>query len=126
MSEGFVYFLKCVVQGQCYTYIGATVDLDHRLRQHNKELVGGAQATSIQVERGGKWERVCHVRNFPSWNACLQFEWRWKQLSRKLGGRMHPVEKRMTALNQLLALDRPTSKAILYSEWPVPPEVVYS
>jgi hypothetical protein len=29
----------------------------------------------------------------------------------------------MKALKQLLALERPTSKAIAYSEWPSPPEV---
>jgi len=46
----FVYLLlSSATRGQ-QTYIGATVDLDHRLRQHNKEIKGGAHATSIQVE----------------------------------------------------------------------------
>jgi hypothetical protein len=30
----------------------------------------------------------------------------------------------MIALHQLLNLERPTSKAKAYSEWPAPPEVV--
>ena len=34
----FVYLLECTDGA---TYVGATVDLDHRLRQHNKELKGG-------------------------------------------------------------------------------------
>ena len=122
MSEGFVYFLMSTKGA---TYIGATVDLDHRLRQHNREIKGGAVATSRRVLNGETWTRICHVRNFPDWSACLQFEWRWKQLSRKLPSSMKPLDRRMTALNQLLALERPTTKAIPYSEWPVPPETVF-
>jgi structure-specific endonuclease subunit SLX1 len=103
--------------------VGATVDLDHRLRQHNKEIKGGARATSAQVERGETWERVCHVAGFPTWNAALQFEWRWKQITRKLPARMEPLERRIQALKMLLALERPTSKATPYAEWPTPPQV---
>jgi structure-specific endonuclease subunit SLX1 len=106
------------------TYIGSTIDLDRRLKQHNKLLSGGARATGIQVERGESWDRVCHVKNFPDWTACLQFEYRWKQLSRKYPLKMNPVERRLRALKDLLALERPTTKSIPYSEWPVPPEIV--
>ena len=66
------------------TYVGATVDVDRRLRQHNKEIKGGAHATGIKVNQGKIWERACYVQGFPDWQAALQFEWRWKQLSRKL------------------------------------------
>ena len=118
----FVYLLlSSATRGQ-QTYVGATVDLDHRLRQHNKEIKGGAHATSIQVEKGELWERVCHVAGFPTWQAALQFEWRWKQLSRKLSG--DPLTKRIQALNQLLTLEQSTSKAVPYAEWPLPPRVV--
>jgi hypothetical protein len=30
----------------------------------------------------------------------------------------------MTALKQLIALERPTTKAAAYSEWPSPPKVI--
>jgi len=122
MSEGFVYFLQCSNKS---TYIGATIDLDRRLKQHNRELAGGARVTSMQVLKGEKWERICHVNNFPDWNTCLQFEWRWKQLSRKYSLKMDPLERRLRALKELLALDKPTTKAITYSEWPVPPEIMF-
>jgi structure-specific endonuclease subunit SLX1 len=103
--------------------VGATVDLERRLRQHNKELKGGAHATSIQVLKGEVWTRAAHVSGFPDWQSALQFEWRWKQLSRKLPLKMNPLERRIKALKELLALERPTSKAIAYKEWQSAPEV---
>ena len=106
------------------TYIGATVDLDRRLRQHNKEIKGGAHATGIKVAKGEQWIRAAHVNGFPDWQAALQFEWRWKQLSRKFPVKMLPLERRLQALHMLLNLERSTSKAKAYIEWPVPPEVI--
>lgn len=105
------------------TYVGATVDLERRLRQHNKEIKGGAHATGSKVEKGENWVRACHVSGFPDWSSALQFEWRWKQISRKLPQKMYPLERRMIALKQLLALERPTSKAMAYTEWPSPPQI---
>ncbi len=118
----YVYLLESTNKS---TYVGATVDLDKRLRQHNKEIKGGATATSIKVNKGETWQRVCHVEGFPTWNAALQFEWRWKQLSRKITDKkMRPLEKRVIALQELLSLERPTTKAVAYSEWETPPKVV--
>jgi len=107
------------------TYVGATVNLDRRLRQHNKEIKGGAYATGAKVLKGEIWIRAVHVEGFPDWQSALQFEWRWKHLSRQVSGSIHPLKRRMIALKQLLNLDRPTSKAKLYSEWPEPPKVVF-
>ena len=121
MSSFHVYLL---VSTSGATYVGATVDLDRRLRQHNKEIKGGAHATGMKVEQGENWVRAAHVSGFPDWPAALQFEWRWKQLSRKLPVKMNPLERRMKALKDLLSLERPTSKAVAYTEWPAPPEVV--
>jgi structure-specific endonuclease subunit SLX1 len=116
----FVYLLTST-NGN--TYVGATVDLERRLRQHNKEIKGGAHATGIKVSQGETWVRAAHVAGFPDWQAALQFEWRWKQLSRKLPLKMNPLERRIKALKELLNLERSTSKAIAYTEWPTPPEV---
>jgi structure-specific endonuclease subunit SLX1 len=116
----YVYLL---VSTSGNTYVGATMDLNRRLRQHNKEIKGGARATGIKVAQGDTWTRAAHVSEFPDWQAALQFEWRWKQLSRKLPVNMNPLERRMQALKQLLALERPTSKAKAYSEWETPPKV---
>lgn len=116
----FVYLL---VSSSGSTYVGATVDLNRRLRQHNKEIKGGAHATGVKVAQGETWIRAVHVSGFPDWQAALQFEWRWKQLTRKLSIKVYPLERRIVALKQLLALERPTSKALAYSEWCSPPEI---
>ena len=119
----YVYLLESTDKA---TYVGATIDVDRRLRQHNKEIKGGAHATSTKVLKGEVWSRVCYVKNFPSWVAALQFEWRWKQLSRKLPLSMVPVDRRKKALGQLLALERPTSKSVAYTEWEILPEIIWT
>lgn len=107
------------------TYVGATVDLDRRLRQHNKIIKGGAHATSMKVNAGQLWERACYVEGFPDWQAALQFEWRWKQISRKLSNKLFPLKRRMIALKELLSLTSSTSKAIPYSQWNSPPNIIF-
>jgi len=120
MSESFVYLL---VSTNGATYVGATIDLERRLRQHNKELKGGAHATGIKVGQGETWTRAAHVSGFPDWQSTLQFEWRFKQLSRKLPIKMKPLERRLRALKMLLELPQSTTKAIPFKEWLVPPKV---
>ena len=98
----FVYFIEAT-NGN--TYIGATVDLDKRIRQHNKEITGGATATSIQVNKGEVWSYVCYIKNCPTWNAALQCEWRWKKISRQIQMEkpyQNPKERRLEALKKLL------------------------
>ena len=123
MSQNFyVYLLESTNNS---TYVGATIDLDRRLRQHNKEIKGGAVATSNKVVKGEDWKRVCHIEGFPTWQAALQFEWAWKYYSRKLSKKMFPLERRRQALDTLLSLERPTSKAIPYDEWEQPIKVIW-
>ena len=121
----FVYFIQST-NGS--TYIGATIDLDKRIRKHNKEIKGGATATSIKVSQGEVWSYVCYVENFPDWQAALQFEWRWKQISRQIQKSkpsQKPIERRLEALEKLLKLDKSTSKAKPYTEWEIPPNIVH-
>ena len=118
------FFVYLLLSSDNSTYIGSTIDLDRRLRQHNKEIKGGAYATGSKVDKGETWVRVAHIEGFPDWKSALQFEWRWKQLTRKLTIKAKPIHKRIIALKQLLTLDKPTSKAKLYTEWENPPKVV--
>jgi predicted GIY-YIG superfamily endonuclease len=97
----FVYLLESTNHN---TYVGATVDLEHRLRQHNGEIKGGAVATSKKVKKGETWTRVCHIEGFPTWSE---------------------ADRRRQASDNLLALERPTSKAMAYDEWETPIKVVW-
>jgi structure-specific endonuclease subunit SLX1 len=117
-KEFFVYLLES--SSKHATYVGATVNLERRLRQHNKELSGGAHATGAKVARGETWHRACHVTGFPTWQAALQFEWRFKQLTRRERSDVNqtPLERRKAALQKLLNLAQSTSKAIPYAAWP--------
>jgi structure-specific endonuclease subunit SLX1 len=109
------------------TYVGATTDPDRRLRQHNKEISGGARATGISVQQGLTWQRACYIKGIPEWRSALQIEWRWKHI-----GRTHykhirnPIHRRLYSLKTLLSLDKPTEKAIPYDAYPNgPPEIVW-
>lgn len=87
------------------TYVGATIDPDRRLRQHNGELVGGAQAT-----KGRAWKRRFLVGGFIGEKAALRFEWRWKYLTRQAPGDSF-IERRSHALSLLLS-DFPFAEVI--------------
>ncbi len=95
------WYCYCLQSSNGGTYVGATVDPDRRLRQHCGELKGGARATHRRVAAGETWKRIGLVGPFEKIPA-LQFEWRWKFLSRKLKSGT-PIQKRKMALEQLLA-----------------------
>lgn len=108
----------CLVSDSGSTYVGASVDVDRRLRQHKGELSGGAYAT----KRGTGWRRACHVVGFPDSRSALQFEWRWKQLSRKEPSK-NPMERRIRGLCALVNLDKATSAAKPFSEFDGPLQI---
>ena len=65
------------------TYIGYTSDVSRRLRQHNREIKGGARAT-----RGGTWSLVCWVRGFETIGSAMSYEWHWKHSARGIHRRL--------------------------------------
>lgn len=107
-KEWCTYLLEST--DSCQTYVGATVDVDRRLRQHNGELSGGARATANH-----QWNRICHITGFPTERAALQFEWKWKRLSRRQVG--NPLQRRVRALCELFSLDKTTQKAVDYADY---------
>lgn len=121
----FYCYLLCTENEQ--TYVGATIDPDRRLRQHNKEISGGARATGIRVAQGLTWNRICYLENIPEWRTALQIEWRWKQLGRTQFKHIrNPIERRLYSLKKLLSLEKPTEKAIPYDAYPSgPPQIVW-
>lgn len=118
MTSWHVYLL--LNDAHTRTYVGATVNPDRRLRQHNKEIVGGARATS-----NDHWTRICLVSGFPNERAALQFEWMWKHLTRK-ESRGAPIERRYRALSQLLESGKSSSESQPFSTYDSPGiEVMY-
>jgi structure-specific endonuclease subunit SLX1 len=109
------------------TYVGATTEPDRRLRQHNKEISGGAKATGISVQQGLTLKRACYIKGIPEWRSALQIEWRWKQLGRTLYKHIrNPIHRRLYSLKKLLSLDKPTEMAIPYEAYPTgPPEIIW-
>ena len=109
------------------TYIGATIDPNRRLRQHNKEISGGARATGIRVAEGLTWKRGCYITGILEWRSALQIEWRWKQIGRTQYKHIKiPIHRRLYSLKMLLSLDKPTEKAIPYDAYPNgPPEIIW-
>ena len=106
------------------TYVGSTINLEKRLRQHNKEISGGAVYTTNKILNNNVWIRVMHVKGFPDWKSALQFEWKWKFLSRNISCK-HSLKRRMIALKQLINDNKSTKKSIPYSEWNVPCEIIF-
>lgn len=96
-KEWFVYLLA-TVEAPTRTYVGATVDPNRRLQQHNGILSGGARATSRVP---GGWYRVCYLKGFESKREALRFEWWWKRRSAKLKG--NPLERRQAAMEAMVS-----------------------
>ena len=95
------------------TYNGSTNDPKRRLRQHNKEIKGGAKFTSITT---GGWEIYCLMSGFPDHVNTLQAEWRFKHCTGKPGPRPKcycGVAGRIRGLNEVLPLTNWTSKSVI-------------
>ena len=79
-----VYLLVCGTR----TYIGMTNNTKRRLRQHNREIVGGAKSTHWGAPN---WKMLLHIDGFETRSeAC-----RWEKLAKL---RARGLNQRMQAL----------------------------
>ena len=109
------------------TYVGATTDVNRRLRQHNNQLSGGAIRTTKKSSKGILWNLICFVEGFPTWRCALQFEWRFKNLTNQLPMNLFSsLDRRKMALEELLSLPKSTSLAIPFCEYKDVVNVVWS
>ena len=110
----FCYLLRNVLpEFSNLTYNGSTNDPVRRLRQHNKEICGGAKFTS---RTHGGWEIYCLMSGFPDHVNALQAEWVIKHCLRKPGPRPKKycgVAGRIRGLNEVLPLENWTSKSTI-------------
>jgi predicted GIY-YIG superfamily endonuclease len=65
----YVYLLINTVSNR--TYIGCTTDYKRRLRQHNRELVGGAKSTKVNC---GYWNIALVLNGFNGRAEAMRWE----------------------------------------------------
>lgn len=75
-----IYLLQCGAR----TYVGSTTNVVRRLRQHNRELVGGARATA-KLAPG--WSMCMYISGFPDRSSACRFEALVKKRARGLSAR---------------------------------------
>lgn len=73
-----VYFL----QNEKKSYIGYTVDLHRRIRQHRGEIKGGAKYTTSWPNRD-RTKVIMYIRGFPTHKLALSYEWHAKRRPKK-------------------------------------------
>jgi putative endonuclease len=99
------------------TYNGFTTNLDKRLRQHNRELSGGAKSTAFNGPVG-IWEIYAYVTGFPTSQSALQCEWRIKHPDNKKK-RCAPYNGaigRIKGLNIVLQLEKWTNNSVILNK----------
>ena len=80
------------------TYLGITNNLERRIRQHNRELVGGAKYTTA-FKGDGEWKYHLYISNLTK-SESLSIERSVKNTKKGLKGT--PIERRIQAINKYL------------------------
>ena len=100
-------------------YIGKTNNLHRRLRQHNRELVGGARRTARAIAgKIHRWVVGCYITGFVDERAALQTEWRIQWERRRMAGidrGRPPLDIALGAIQRTLNRERPTKTALPFS-----------
>eukprot|EP00241_Pyramimonas_parkeae_P018359 CAMPEP_0114303386 /NCGR_PEP_ID=MMETSP0059-20121206/15185_1 /TAXON_ID=36894 /ORGANISM="Pyramimonas parkeae, Strain CCMP726" /LENGTH=351 /DNA_ID=CAMNT_0001426333 /DNA_START=670 /DNA_END=1725 /DNA_ORIENTATION=- len=109
-SKPWMVYILCSEGGEgSATYTGATTDVGRRLRQHNREIKGGARATANAARR--PWAVVVVVHGFASKVECLQFEWAVKHVGYRKRAPGSGLQGRLKNLARVLRLERWVAKA---------------
>lgn len=106
-AKYFVYLLKSEVSNR--TYVGYTVNVNHRLRQHNGLISGGAKRT----RKSRPWKVVLYVsfefeRTAMQYEFCIQHTKKFKRTS--------GVLNKMKIMKSLLSQEKICSTAPLNKE----------
>lgn len=86
------------------TYVGCTINVNRRLRQHNGIIKGGARSTCI----GRPYICYCIISGFENKYQAYQCEWLLKHPTGKKKGnnKYYGINGRIQGLNLLLSLDK--------------------
>jgi predicted GIY-YIG superfamily endonuclease len=96
----YVIYLLVNPNNNC-TYIGITNNTVRRIRQHNKELVGGAKYTTSQGKDWKYYGWIQCIEGEIIVNRALSIERKIKIRSRKIKSKL-PLDKRLEAIEGLL------------------------
>lgn len=99
-SLHYKMWLCYLISSQRCTYVGVTLGMHTRLRQHNGEIKGGAKATS----RLTNWKVVCTIHGFPNRSVVQKFESRVKRFRRRCGGRGGVLQGAQIMWNHFLSI----------------------
>ena len=100
----YVYILvNNSVNYKDHSYIGFTNNPIKRLRQHNKEIKGGAKATT---NKDSEWEFAVLITGFKDKINALSCEWKLKHPNKNY----YKIEGKIKILNEILLLNKWTSK----------------
>lgn len=92
------------------TYIGSTVNLNKRIRQHNGIIKGGAKCN-----RGGVWDYYCVIFNLHGHKKlCLSEEWHLKWATHKVKKYKSTYERRKKALEKYISKKPDQFKYIVF------------
>lgn len=105
----FVYILENTHDNR--TYVGATIDPDKRLKQHNGILKGGAKYTKSFGK--STWIHAVIISGLPNWINTLQCEWRLKHPTGSRRSKSSGIISRIKALNTILHLDKWTNNSTI-------------
>ena len=87
-----------IIENAGKTYAGVSPDPKRRLRQHNKEISGGAKYTTSHAPG---WKHVCLVHGFENKIQAMQFEWAVKHVPpRNKGGLSWRMKKLLAVFNK--------------------------
>jgi predicted GIY-YIG superfamily endonuclease len=76
MSFHYCYILQSESTPEKF-YIGYTVDMSKRIRQHNGNIVGGAKKTC----NNRPWKILCTIHGFYDNTSALRFEYRLQRMT---------------------------------------------
>ena len=114
-STYYCYILQSI-EHPTRTYVGFTTNPTRRIRQHNREIVGGAKRTFKHYP----WTIICLITGFHDKRSALQFEW----ANQHHKPRRYSIKGRIQTLEEILWKERWTSTAPLSTE--VPLAIIYA
>jgi len=114
------YCCYLIFNNETKTYIGCTNNFSRRIRQHNKEIKGGAKYTT-NYKTDKDWVPVLIVEGFKDKSTALSFEWRMKKQrnSRGVLKRAIGITNRIKNVFEIIKEDKITSKSCLVSDLPL-------